>query len=71
MSSTLRRIRTHKKATELINGFYDNDSILLFKTTVKQVCTILKLKEKTNPNEYSINNWDGFDAETGKRTKRK
>ncbi len=47
---------------------YDNDSILLFKTTVKQVCTILKLKDKTNPNEYSINHWDGFDAETGKRT---
>ena len=47
---------------------YDNDSILLFKTTIKQVCSILKIKYEPNPNQYTINNWDGFEAETGKRT---
>jgi hypothetical protein len=47
---------------------YDNDSILLFKTTIKQVCSIFKIKYEPNPNEYTINNWDGFEAETGKRT---
>jgi hypothetical protein len=45
---------------------YENDSILLFRTTIKEVCSILKIKYM--PNEYSINLWDGFEAETGKRT---
>ena len=44
---------------------YDNDSILLLKTTIKQVCSIFKIKYKPNPNEYTINQWDGFEVETG------
>ena len=47
---------------------YDNDSILLFKTTVRKVCSIFKIKYKPNPNNYTISHWDGFDSDTGKAT---
>ena len=47
---------------------YDNDSILLFKATVKKVCSIFTIKYKPNPNNYTISHWDGFDSNTGKQT---
>ena len=47
---------------------FNNDSILLFKTTVKDVCKILKIKDPTKPNEYTISMWDGYSTVTGKDT---
>ena len=44
---------------------FDKDSVLLYKTTYKEVCKILKIRDKTKPNEFTISHWDGFDPETG------
>ena len=44
---------------------FDKDSILLYKTTDKEVCKILKVRDKTKPNEFTISHWDGYNSETG------
>jgi hypothetical protein len=44
---------------------FDKDSVLLYKTTYKEVCKILKIRDKTKTNEFTISHWDGFDPETG------
>jgi hypothetical protein len=44
---------------------FDKDSLLLYKTTYKEVCKILKIRDKTKRNEVTISHWDGFDPETG------
>ena len=44
---------------------FDKDSILLYKTTYKEVCKILKVRDKTKPNEFTISHWDGYNSETG------
>lgn len=44
---------------------FDKDSILLYKTTFKEVCKILKVRDKTRPNIVKISHWDGFNSETG------
>lgn len=43
---------------------FNDDSIKLFKTTVNDLCRILKIKDKQGPNELTIRNWDGFDPKT-------
>ena len=43
---------------------YDNDSIILNKTTIRELHQILKIKDTSNPNEISIRMWDGYDPET-------
>ena len=45
---------------------YNNDSILLYKTTIKETCKILKIKYYSNSKFFSLRHWDGFIAETGK-----
>ncbi len=47
---------------------YDKDSILLYKTTYKEVYKILKIRDRSKPNEFAISNWDGYDPETGEST---
>ena len=44
---------------------YNNDSILLFRTTVKHVCRILKVKDNTKQGYFSMTLWDGYDPKTG------
>jgi len=47
---------------------YNNDSILLNKTTIKELHQILKIKDTSNPNEFILTIWDGYDPETLKDT---
>ena len=48
----MRRIRTHKKATELINGFYDNDSHCLL---IHYSCeSFYEIKDGKSPRITSI-----------------
>jgi len=51
-----------------IGVVYNNDSIYLNKTTIKELHRILKIKDSINPNEFEITMWDGFDPETLERT---
>jgi hypothetical protein len=44
---------------------YNNDSILLYKTTVKGVCRILNMKDNPKPGYFSETLWDGYDPKTG------
>lgn len=47
------------------NGIvYNNDSILLNKTSIKKLLRILKIKDTSNPNEFIMTMWDGYDPET-------
>lgn len=43
---------------------YNSDSIFLNKTTIKELHTILKIKDRSNPNGFTLSMWDGFDPET-------
>ena len=43
---------------------FNSDSILLNKTTIKQTCDILKIKDITNNGDLIFSTWDGYDAET-------
>ncbi len=43
---------------------YNNDSIILQKTTIKELYRTLKIKKKSNPNEIRMILWDGYDSET-------
>jgi len=45
---------------------FNNDTILLQITTIKDLCKILNIKDTTNSNEFSITLWDGVDSKTGK-----
>ena len=47
---------------------YNNDSILLKKTSITDTFKTLKIKDTSNPNVFSITNWDGIDSETGEWT---
>lgn len=47
---------------------YNYDSIILNKTTIKELHRILKIKDTSNPNEFIIKMWDGYDPETLKDT---
>ncbi|MBK7627261.1 MAG: hypothetical protein IPJ16_08745 [Bacteroidales bacterium] len=44
---------------------YNNDSIILFKTTINDLCKILNIKLTQDPNEFTIRMWDGYDPKTG------
>ena len=44
---------------------YNNDSILLCKTTVKGVYRILKIKDNSKPDDFILTDWVGFDPKTG------
>ena len=43
---------------------YNNDSIILNKTKIGELHRILKIKDSSNPNEFVMTMWDGFDPET-------
>jgi hypothetical protein len=43
---------------------YNSDSIILNKTTIKELHRILKIKDTSNPNEFIMTMWDGYDSET-------
>ena len=43
---------------------YNNDSIILNKTTIRELHRILKIKNTSNPNEFIMTMWDGYDPET-------
>ncbi len=43
---------------------YNNDSIILQKTTIKELYRTLKIKKNSNPNEIRMILWDGYDSET-------
>lgn len=43
---------------------FNNDSILLFKTSIKKTCEILKIKDISNNGHLIISEWDGYDPET-------
>ncbi len=43
---------------------YNNDSIILNKTKIGELHQILKIKDTSNPNEFVMTMWDGFDLET-------
>jgi hypothetical protein len=44
---------------------FNNDSILLYKSTVKDICKFFKIKDNCNPNEIVMRIWDGYDPVTG------
>jgi hypothetical protein len=44
---------------------FNNDSILLFKTSIKKTCKILKIRDNISNNDtIIIREWDGYDPET-------
>ena len=43
---------------------YNNDSIILQKTTINELYRTLKIKKNSNPNEIRMILWDGYDSET-------
>ena len=43
---------------------FNNDSILLFKTSIKKTCEILKIKDISNNGDIIMSEWDGYDPET-------
>jgi hypothetical protein len=43
---------------------YNNDSIILNKTTIRELHRILKINYTPNPNEFLMTMWDGYDPET-------
>jgi len=45
---------------------FNNDSILLQSTTMKDLCKILNIKDSINTDGLSVTLWDGVDSKTGK-----
>jgi len=43
---------------------YNNDSIFLNKTTIKELHRIIKIKDTFNPDVFLMTMWDGYDSET-------
>ena len=43
---------------------YNNDSIFLKKTTIKELHRIIKIKDTFNPDVFLMTMWDGYDPET-------
>jgi hypothetical protein len=43
---------------------FNNDSILLYKTSIKKTCEIFKVKDISDSEDIIISNWDGYDPET-------
>jgi aryl-phospho-beta-D-glucosidase BglC (GH1 family) len=41
---------------------YNGDSIFLFRTTIKETCKILKIKDETNSGQTIVNEWYGFET---------
>ncbi|MBI9056005.1 MAG: hypothetical protein JEY96_19445 [Bacteroidales bacterium] len=44
---------------------YNNDTIFLEKTNIKETCRILKIADQTDSEIIYMTMWDGFDSETG------
>jgi len=47
---------------------YNNDTIFLEKTNIKETCRILKIADQTESEIIYMTMWDGFDSETGEST---
>jgi len=43
---------------------FNNDSIILYKTSVRETCKILGIKDQSNSDIIILSMWDGFDPET-------
>ena len=57
----------HYDFVKILSGqgiVYNNDSILLYKTTVNELHQILKIKDTADPDMFSMSIWDGYDSET-------
>ncbi len=44
---------------------FNGDSILLYKTNIKETCKILDIQDETDSKVIILSHWDGFDEETG------
>jgi hypothetical protein len=47
---------------------FNNDSILLYKTSIKKTCEILRVKDISDNGDIIMSTWDGYDSETLKMT---
>lgn len=43
---------------------YNNDSILIERTSIERTCEILEVLDQSNSDEVMIRDWSGFDSET-------
>ena len=43
---------------------FNNDSILLYKTSIKKTCEILRVKDISDNGDIIMSQWDGYDPET-------
>ncbi len=43
---------------------FNNDSILLYKTSIKKTCEIFKVKDISDSEDIIMSEWDGYDPET-------